>query len=66
MESNSKHNLTQLLATPIGVILLAMSFIVNRLLPTTTFFDFLSGLLLGLSLVLNVNYIITISKKKWK
>jgi hypothetical protein len=63
MENNAKNKLKQLLATPIGAILLALSLIVTRFFPATAFFDFLSGLLLGLSLILNAYYIIIISKK---
>jgi hypothetical protein len=63
MENIKKNKLKQLLATPIGAILLALSLIVTRFTPPTAFFDFLSGLLLGLSLAFNVYYIIAISKK---
>lgn len=63
MENNTKFKIKQIFATPIGVTLLVLSVIVTRFLPTTAFFDFFSGLLLGLSLVLNIYYIIIISKK---
>jgi len=66
MENNAKTKLSQLLATPIGAILLAFSLIVTRFFPSTAFYDFLSGFLLGLSLILNVYYIILISKKHKK
>lgn len=62
MEINSKFKMKQLLAGPIGVTLLALSVIVSRFFPETAFFDFFAGLLLGLSLVLNLYYIIIISK----
>ena len=61
-----KTKLEKLLVTPIGVILLALSLIATRFFPACPFIDFLSGLLVGLSLVLNVYYIIIISKKQKK
>jgi hypothetical protein len=63
MENNTKYKMKQLLAAPIGVILLALSVLVTRFFPSTAFFDFFSGFLLGLSLILNIYYIIIISIK---
>jgi hypothetical protein len=62
MEKNSKNKMNQILAAPIGVTLLALSIIISRFFPSTAFWDFLSGFLLGLSLVLNVYYIIITTK----
>jgi hypothetical protein len=62
MENNGKNKLNQILATPIGAILLALSLLISRFLPATNLLNFLSGLLLGLSLVFNLYYIIVISK----
>jgi|WetSurMetagenome_2_1015567.scaffolds.fasta_scaffold297643_1 hypothetical protein len=63
MENNTKDKMKQILAVQIGMILLALSVIVTKYFPSTAFFDFFSGLLLGLSLVLNSYYIIITSKK---
>lgn len=49
---------------PIGVVLLAFALIINRFLSGFPLMDFLAGLLTGLSLVMNVKYIIAISNSR--
>lgn len=49
---------------PIGVILLAIALVINRFLSGYALSDFLAGLLTGLSLVLNIKYIIAVSKNR--
>jgi hypothetical protein len=53
----------QLLALPIGIILLGISLLMGRFLPATNLFDFLEGLLIGLSIALNIAYIFYQSRK---
>ena len=66
MENKTKDKMTQILATPIGLILLALAIIIIKFFPSTPCFDFASGFLLGLSLVLNVLFIIVVIAKKKK
>jgi hypothetical protein len=63
--STPKPKLHQILSMPIGMILLALAIIINRFLPESSIFDFISGLFFGLSIVLNVYYIfVTVKKDK--
>ena len=49
---------------PVGLVLLASAILMNRFLPEHPFLDFLEGLFLGLSLVLNIGYLIQRRKKQ--
>jgi hypothetical protein len=53
----------QLLAMPIGVLFLALALLIGRFLPSNNIFNFMEGLFIGLSIVLNVYYVIVTSKK---
>ena len=55
--------LKQALAMPIGMVLLAIAILMGKLLPPTNIFDFIEGMLTGLSIVLNLYYIVVISQK---
>ena len=59
-----KNKLKNILATPVGIVLLSLAIVMIRFLPGTGFLDFFSGFLLGLSLVLSSYYIIIISRKQ--
>ncbi len=48
---------------PIGVLLLAIALLIERFLPENNVFDFTVGLLIGLSIVLNLKYAYKRSKK---
>jgi hypothetical protein len=52
----------QLLAMPIGVILLAIAILMGRYLPSNNILDFIEGLFIGLSIVLNIYYVVVTSK----
>lgn len=54
------------LAMPIGIILMAIAIIMMKFLPSNNIFDFIEGFLIGLSIVLNIFYIYSISKKNIK
>jgi cytosine/uracil/thiamine/allantoin permease len=57
--------LNKLLATPIGLVLLALAIILDKYLPKSNLIDFLTGFFYGLSIVLTIYYIIvTIRKRK--
>lgn len=49
---------------PAGPVLLAAAILMNRFLPEHPALDFLEGLFTGLSLVLNIDYIIHLRKKR--
>ncbi|HEY3370239.1 MAG TPA: hypothetical protein VGK10_05280 [Prolixibacteraceae bacterium] len=46
----------QLLAYPIGTLLLAIALLMGRFLPGSHVVDFLEGLFIGLSIVLNLSF----------
>ncbi len=48
----------QLLTLPIGVVLLTVSILMEKTLPSTPAYDFTEGFLMGFSLVMNVYYLI--------
>ncbi|MFA5848837.1 MAG: hypothetical protein WC833_03060 [Bacteroidales bacterium] len=48
----------QLLTLPVGVVLLTASILMEKTLPSTPAYDFTEGFLMGLSLVMNVYYLI--------
>ena len=56
--------LEKVLALPIGMICLAIAILMGKFLPVTNLFDFIEGLLTGLSIVLNIFYIFVIVKNK--
>lgn len=58
--------LKQALAMPIGMLLLAVAILMGKFLPHNNLFDFIVGMLTGLSIVLNIYYIVTISHKSKK
>ena len=47
---------------PYGALALALAIVIQRFLPANGLFDFLAGFLLGLSLVLNISYILNLRK----
>lgn len=51
------------LTMPIGLILLAIAILMDKLLPSNSSLDFIEGFLIGFSIVLNVVYIWTTVKK---
>jgi hypothetical protein len=59
--------INKLLTMPIGLILLAIAIVMDKFLPSNSALDFIEGFLMGLSIVLNIVYIIaTIQKTKTK
>jgi len=63
LEEITKMRINKTLTMPIGLILLAISLIMNKFLPSNPLFDFIEGFMMGLSIVLNIVYIIAISRK---
>lgn len=57
-------NMKQIQDKPIGVVLLAGALLINRFLSGFALTDFLAGLLTGLSLVMNIKYIIAVSNSR--
>jgi len=55
--------LKQALAMPIGILLLSVAILMGKFLPHNNIFDFIVGILTGLSIVLNIYYIVAISQK---
>ena len=55
-----------LLAMPIGIILMAIAIIMIKFLLSNNIYDFIEGVLIGLSIVLNLFYMYFISKKSKK
>ena len=53
----------QILAMPIGMLLLAIAILIKKFLPDSNLFSFLEGFLIGLSIVLNIYYIIVMTQK---
>jgi hypothetical protein len=53
----------QLLAMPIGMILLAIAILMERYLPANNILNFIEGLFTGLSIALNIYYVFVISRK---
>jgi hypothetical protein len=68
MENHEKKQITlnRLLMAPFGGILLVVAIIMNKYCPETSSFDFITGFLFGLSLVLNIAYIFLLTSKKRK
>jgi hypothetical protein len=65
--SDIKMKINKLLTMPIGLILLAIAIVMDKFLPSNSALDFIEGFLMGLSIVLNIVYIIaTIQKTKTK
>jgi hypothetical protein len=54
------------LAMPIGLILVAIAILMMKFLPGNSVFDFTEGFLIGLSIVLNIYYIFAVSRKNRK
>jgi len=54
------------LTMPIGIILMAIAIIMIKFLPGNNIFDFIEGLLIGLSIALSISYMYTNSKKSKK
>ena len=53
----------QFLGWPLGIALLAIAILIEKLLPANDGLDFISGFLFGLSVVLNLKYIFNRSKR---
>ena len=49
--------LKYLLSLPVGMVLLAIAFLMDKFLPGNTYLDFIEGFLIGLSVVLNIYFI---------
>jgi hypothetical protein len=49
--------LKYLLSLPVGMVMLGIALLMEKFLPSNNFLDFIVGLLIGLSLVLNIYYI---------
>jgi len=49
---------------PVGVLLLAIALLMQRFVSHSPLSDFMEGLLFGLSLVLNIKFIVEKSKNK--
>lgn len=56
----------KILSMPVGAILLAIALIIERFVPTSNISSFFIGMFIGLSLVLNIYYLIIVSKEKKK
>ncbi|MDP2890673.1 MAG: hypothetical protein Q8P34_17130 [Bacteroidota bacterium] len=54
----------QLASIPAGMIFLVFAILIDRFLPQNNFLDFLAGMCTGLSIVLNVRYVLAIAKNK--
>lgn len=55
--------LPKVLAQPVGMILLAIALMMEKFLPATTLFDFIKGLFFGISIILNIYYIVIVFQK---
>jgi len=53
----------QLSEKPVGAALLAIALLIERFLPANNWLDFISGFWVGLSVVLNLKYIFSRSKR---
>lgn len=56
----------QLLAQPIGMIILAIALLMQKFLPVNPLFDFTEGVLIGLSVILNIYYMGILFQKNTK
>lgn len=56
----------QLLAQPIGMIILAIALLMQKFLPGNPLFDFTEGVLIGLSVILNIYYMGILFQKNTK
>ncbi len=54
---------SQILTLPIGMILLAIAILIEKYSPQSNCLDFIIGLLLGLSVLLNIAYIYFLIRK---
>ncbi len=59
----NNKKIKQFLALPIGIVTLVAAVIIDKFFPENRTTDFVSGFLLGLSVVLNMYYIIVTAKK---
>jgi len=53
----------QLSPIPIGIVILAIAILMQRYLPGNDLVDFIQGLLIGLSIALNLRYVFIHSRK---
>ena len=60
---SEKWKLQQVLALPIGMIFLAIAILMEKFLNGNSLFDFIEGMLTGLSIVLNIYYIFAVAHK---
>jgi hypothetical protein len=56
--------LKKILTMPIGILLIAVAVFMEKFLPGNDTLDFVIGLLIGLSMVLNICFIFLIVKKR--
>jgi len=56
------HNmkLKYILTLPLGMVLLAIAILMGKFLPAGNYLDFIEGFLIGVSVVLNLYYIVAI------
>ena len=52
--------LQYILTLPLGMVLLAIAILMEKFLASNCYLDFIEGLLIGLSLVLNIYFIVAI------
>ena len=55
--------LVRALAQPVGMIFLVIALIMDKFLPATNLFDFVKGLFFGISIILNIYYIVIVFQK---
>jgi len=58
--------LKKALTMPVGALLLAIAIMLEKFLPGSNLLDFIEGFLIGLSIVLNLYYVIVVSRKNKK
>ena len=63
---NKKMKQSRLLTQPIGMICLAVAILMGKFLPGNNLNDFIEGFLIGISIVLNIRFIVinsTVNKR---
>jgi Ca2+/Na+ antiporter len=53
---NLRMKIEEVLARPIGMVFLAIAILIEKFLPANNVLDFIEGLLMGLSVILNIYY----------
>jgi len=60
MKGAQPMRLQYILTLPLGMVLLAIAILMEKFLASNCYLDFIEGLLIGLSLVLNIYFIVAI------